>query len=259
MKLLLLLSLLFVLPGMQVALAQYKQHQAFNDYYTSKAIGGERVSQRFYIGAGKHLATGITKFHYIGPDGNGGHIESDYERKLWTARSFVLHIGTFFPITLITDNSALALNTELLFSYAEMDYDSIEFYPKAVFHKPIPYVIVGIPASIEYKSGCDISLSRQPRPMFAVGAGVVLGLSTPAAIVQQSELPLTAIPFVKLEAGLFAGLAFKVRVVAYLRNAINISDSFRYVYDNDQIDIKLRAGYGYHFSLIIMPFSYHWR
>jgi hypothetical protein len=98
--------------------------------------------------------------------------------------------------------------------------------------------------------------------MFAVGAGVVPCISTPAAVNRntQSAPPLTAVPFAKIEAGIFAGLAFKVRAIAYLRGGINVRKTEENIYfPPDELSIKLHSGYGYHLSLIVMPFSYGWR
>jgi hypothetical protein len=241
------------------ATAQYKQHKLFTDYYAARGIGSERVWQRLYVGIGKHIVSGRAQLHYNGPDSTGKQISIDYDRRLKGSRSFVLHAGTFFPITLFSDNSGLALNIELMGSYAELDYDSIVFYPKAVYDRAIPYLILGVPVSLDLKTGGDVSLSKMRRQMFAIGAGVVTCISTPSVVERRTEVPVTAIPFLKVEAGVFAGLAFKLRGVAYLRNAININKSYSNVFADDEIKVRMRAGYGYHLSLIIMPFSYGWR
>lgn len=249
---------IFVFSVLQVY-GQYKQHRVFDDYYTARAIGNERIWQRMYIGGGTHIVTGRAQLQYNGPDSTGKWINVDHDQKLRGAKSFMLQAGSYFPIVLISDNTALALNAELMFSYAELSFDSVAFQPRAVYSRPVPYIIAGIPLSLDFKSGGDVSLSKVRRQMFTLGVGAVGGISTASVAMKRSEIPLTAIPFVKAEIGMFAGIAFKLRGVAYLRNAININETFSNIFTQDQVIVKMHAGYGYHVSLIIMPFSYGWR
>lgn len=242
-------------------IAQYKQHQPFNDYYTSLAVGKERVHQRMYLGIGKHIVSGGFSLSYRVNDSMGNSTSISAEQKLYASHSFVIQAGSFFPIVLLGDNSTLALNLELLFSYAEFAYDSIVIHPDVVYKRRVPYLIAGTPISIDYKNGGDVSLTKK-QMMFAMGAGVVPCLSTPAAANRQTQSspPFTAVPFVKLEAGGFAGLAFKFRAVAYLRGGINVNKTEKNLYFTpDELNIRVQTGYGYHLSLIVMPFSYSWR
>lgn len=244
-------------------MAQYKQHQPFRDYYAARgAIGSERIYQRTYLGFGKHLVSGGFSLEYLANDSLGNAVTISAEQKLRASKSLVVQAGSFFPIALLGDNSALALNLELLFSYAEFDGDSISIHPEITFDKRIPYVIAGIPISLDYKTGGDVSLSKKQKQMFALGAGVVPCISTPAVVnrATQSAPPITAVPFAKLEVGFFAGLAFKFRAVAYLRGGINVSRTEKNLYFiPDELNIKVKSGYGYHFTFIVMPFSYGWR
>jgi hypothetical protein len=257
------LSLLILLClGCIESKAQYGQHQPFRDYYTSLGVGGERVLQRLYLGVGKHIVSGGFSVQYTANDSLGNSFTMGAEQKLSASNSLVLHVGTFFPIALMGDNSAIALNMELMFSYAEFGYDSVVIHPELVYKKRVPYIIAGVPISVDFKTGCDISMSKKRRTMFALGAGVVPCLSTPAAAnrVTQSSPPVALVPFVKLEAGMFAGLAFKVRATAYLKGGIDVSRTEKNLYFiPDELKVNVQSGYGYHFSVIIMPFSYGWR
>jgi hypothetical protein len=242
-------------------IAQYKQHQPFREYYTAHAVGSERVHQRLYLGFGKHLVSGSFSLQYTANDTLGNSITVSAEQKLSASHSVVVHAGSFFPIALMGESSMLALNIELLFSYAEFAYDSIVIHPDIVYKKRVPYLIAGIPLSLDFKTGGDVSLSKKSKQMFAAGLGVTPCISTPAAINRktQSSPPLTAVPFVKLEVGAFVGLAFKLRAVAYLRGGINVRKTEKNIYfPPDDLSLKVQSGYGYQLSLIVMPFSYSW-
>jgi len=242
-------------------MAQYKQHQPFRDYYTWRGVGSERVYQRLYIGGGKHLVSGSFSLQYVANDSFGKPVSVGAEQKLFASNSFVVHAGSFFPIVLLGDNSTLALNTELMFSYAEFSYDSIVIHPEVVYKKRVPYLILGVPVSLDYKNGADVSLNKKQGQMFALGLGVVPCLSTPAAVnrATQSSPPFTAVPFAKAEVGAFVGLAFKLRAIAYLRGGIDVNKTEKNLYFiPDELNIRAQSGYGFHISLIVMPFSYGW-
>ena len=242
-------------------MAQYKQHQPFRDYYTSLAVGNERVYQRVYVGIGKHIVSGMFSLQYTANDSFGHPVSISAEQKLFASGSFAIHAGSFFPIALLGDNSTLAFSTELLFSYAEFAYDSIVIHPDVVYKKRVPYLILGVPLSLDYKTGADVSLDKKRGQMFAIGAGMVPCLSTPAAVnrATQSSPPFALLPFVKLELGAFVGLAFKLRAMAYLRGGIDVHKTEKNLYFiPDELNIRAKSGYGYHISLIIMPFSYGW-
>lgn len=239
--------------------AQYKQHQVFRDYYTARAIGGERVYQRIQLGIGKHFITGNIDFHYKGPDSAGVMVDTNIKRTIRSRHSFVVQGGTFFPIALLSDNSILAFNIEFLGSYTDIGFDSVVFFPKAVYKKTQGIVMLGVPVSLDLKFGGDVALSKVKKHMFTIGGGLYLG-GTNSFTVVEKQLPVAFIPFAKAEIGYFAGIAFKLRAIAYFGKAGFIDRPTGNIFSsNDALYTKTTGGYGYDLSLIIMPFSYGWR
>jgi hypothetical protein len=94
--------------------------------------------------------------------------------------------------------------------------------------------------------------------MFAIGGGVLFGGAS-SYLATQKQAPVTAIPFVKIEAGYFAGIAFKLRGVAYFGDANFVDRPTGKIFGDDVLTTKTHSGYGYQLSLIIMPFAYGWR
>ena len=241
------------------AIAQYRQHQVFKDYYTARAIGNERISQRIYVGVGKHFINGSAKLHYIGPDSSGTRqIDTNIDTKVRAKHSFVVYGGTFFPIALISDQSIIAFSVEFLGSYNDLTLDSVVFRPGEIYKKSESIVMLGVPLSIDFKTGGDVSLSKAQRGMFGIGGGVLAG-GTSSYVDQTAQAPFKFIPFIKAEVGYFAGIAFKLRAVAYFGDANFIDRVTGNIYGNDQLFTTVKSGYGFQVSLNILPFSYGWR
>ncbi|WP_276134931.1 hypothetical protein [Polluticoccus soli] len=257
MKLLItLLCLITTIPT--CVSAQYKQHRPFQDYYSARAIGSERVYQRIYIGAGKHFLTGTADLHYVGTDTTGAPVDTSISKKVRAKGSYVFHAGTFFPVALLSDNSMIAFNVEFLGAFYYLAIDSVFFHPGALYKGSESITMLGVPISLEFKSGGDVSLSKVRKSMFAIGAGAYFG-GTNSYVAYQDQLPFIPIPFAKVEAGFFAGLAFKLRGVAYFGNANFIDRPTGHIFGEDQLTTKTHSGYGFQLSVIMMPFSNGWR
>jgi hypothetical protein len=215
------------------------------------------VPQRIYIGAGTHLIPVKAELKYKGPDSTGRLIDTTFSRKTRATRSIALHAGTYLPITLLSDQGAIALNIELLGIFSEIAYDSILIHSKAEYDRREQNWMIGVPISIDLKTGGEVSLSKAQKHIFGLGAGLMIGVTT-ASSEKKAESPLTAVPFIKAELGWFAGLAFKVRGTAYLASG-SYDKTYSNLFASDELQMKLKQGYGYTLSLIVMPFSYGWR
>lgn len=252
-----LLFILFILFS-TTAIAQYKQHQPFKDYYTARAIGGERVYQRIYLGGGKHFIFGTADLHYKGYDTSGNAIDTNLSVRIRSKQSYLIHAGTYFPFVLLSDNSALAFNFEVLGSFSYLTLDSVFFHPKALYKKSEPIIMLGIPVSLDFKTDGDVSLSKVRKTMFTIGGGFLIG-GTNRYFTSSAQVPISPIPFTKLEAGYFAGLAIKLHAKIYFGDGKFIDRPTGNIFGNDELYTKTHSGFGYNISLVLMPFSYGWR
>jgi hypothetical protein len=235
--------------------AQYKQHLQFNDYYTKLAVGNERIYQRITIGGGLTFMSGNYTFAYNGQDTLGKAISDTLTKKYRSKDNYVFYLGTFFPITLITDNSMLAFNTEVMFSMATLDFDSVEFAPKVVYKKREKIVSGGLQLSLDYKWGGDVPLERNST-MFTLGAG--LSFTRFESMPNLNGLPIRAIPFVKADVGFYAGLAFKLRGMVYFGSDEYRDKTYFDAINTDRLHVNVKGSYGFNIALLILPFSAGW-
>lgn len=237
--------------------AQYKQHSPFRDYYTARAIGSERVYERIYVGIGKHFFFGNADLAYKGYDTLGSSVDTSYTLRMRSKHSFVITAGTYFPFVLLSDVSTLAFSVELFGSYSDLTPDSVFLYPSALYKKSYPEIMLGVPVSLDFKTGGDVALSTKRRSMFTIGAGILIG-GTSRDKLPSSGIP-APIPFLKLEAGTFAGIAIKLQGKIYFGDAHYVNRTDYNIFGNDELHTITHSNYGYNLSLILMPFSSGWR
>jgi hypothetical protein len=238
--------------------AQYRK--SLQDFYLSKGIGAGRAWQRISLGIGKfYIPAEITlKYKGYNPVGNV-YIDTTLKKNTRSRQAWVAHIGTFFPIDMLTDNSMIAVNVELVARSVSLAYDSLLFFGSSKFMSPTPAYMVGLPICFEYKRGGEVSLDKKDRSLFTVGAGIV------PCIVNSDDYnavtPYKFIPFIKAEIGFVAGIGFKLRGMAYFGKTKYSGSNFyglNNIGANDELHTTTEGGNGYSLSLIIMPFSWSW-
>lgn len=252
-----LACLLLLLPI--VCIAQ-RYRTSFEDYYMQKSIDSRRAFQRMYIGFGKQFVTGKATFAYNGYDPVANEYYHDTSSKsVKTKRSWTFFVGTYIPVAIVTDKSMIDVSIELNASIFDISYDSLKVLGPRQYLSPVTSFRAGIPICVEYRSGGDITLNKNDKGMFLLGAGIMPCIvnSEDADII----VPYKAMPFIRAEAGFFAGLAFKVRATAFLGKSKYwhaTSYDITHTYVKDQMLQTIEGSNGYNLSLIIMPFSGSW-
>ena len=252
----LILYILFLLVSSTTCGAQSKYRTSLQDYYLSQNIRGARFFKRLSISGGLHFITGKVDIDYKG-------IADTYYREIKTQlniksqQSYVGYVGSYFPVTIISDNSMLVANIELMASYSKLGYDSISLTSKRRFCIPQETYRVGLPISLEYHVGSDVLLNKMSKTMFSIGGGVC-----PTYLYSNDnnyQSPVLFTPFIKGEVGFFAGLAFKFRAMYYF-GSIKYGYSKDYnIADRQNILISdFKGSAGFNISLVILPFSYSW-
>jgi hypothetical protein len=158
---------------------------------------------------------------------------------------------------------------------ATFTHDTVEFGgtgTNLLYAKERKLMVGGLPISIDFKTGGEAISCKQRRAMFTVGVGVQpsmiqlkedgqdeIGNKPPGKIkvndpaASYSRIRMAS--FVKVEAGFFAGIAFKLRYVAYFGEMGMIKESVK---DSD-FRVKASGTFGSTISIIIMPFSMGWK
>lgn len=237
---------------------QYRR--SLQDFYLSKSIGSGRLWKRLYGGIGKFYIPAEMTFKYVAIDyRDNTTIDTTFKKHTRSRESWTAHLGTFVPISMVSDNSMIALNVEFVGRSVSLAYDSLLFLGETKFMNPLETYMVGMPISIEYRQGGEVSLDRKDKMIFAFGGGIV------PCIVNSDDYnrvkPYKFTPFIKAEIGFVAGMAFKLRGTYYLGKSKYPNSSFFNTNDigaYDELHISTEGTNGYSFSLIISPFAWAW-
>lgn len=238
--------------------AQSGYRHPLQDYYYKKNIDNRRIWQRISLSVGKHYIPGKIDLHYIGvPDSQ--FYDTTLTRSIKSKRSYIVHLGTYFPIAIVSDQSMLVFNVELMASTTTIAYDMVMFADSGKFMHPFETYRVGIPLSLEYRLGGDVTLNKRNKSMFSVGVGILPSLNNSDDYGHRP--PYKILPFVKAELGFFALVAVKVRAVGYFGNTDYVYSELYNVAQGgrgDYLKAEARGGNGFNLSVVVMPFSFKW-
>ena len=249
-------TLLFLIVFANTCFAQ-GYRSAMDDYYISQGIDGGRFWKRMYIGIGKEFVPGKATVTFRGyADSTFKDYKDDLSIK--SKESYVVHIGNYLPMALISDNSMLVLNIELTAASLKLTYDSVAVTAKKQFAISYETYRAGLPISIEYRMGGDVLLNKRQKMLFGIGGGICPQIIKSDDYDKQSPLLFT--PFAKAELGAMAGLAFKLRIVYYW-GTFHYGTTEEYGImntPNNYVKSEFNGGAGVTVSLIILPFSFMW-
>lgn len=247
----------------QLSAQQFWGNDRLYDYYLSKGNTEDHAIQRFTVGIGKHYLWSNVDLNYQNTLSDGTLFDTTATTRATLKKAYNGSIGTFFPIYLLSDNSMITFNAELYAAFGTLVLDSTVFGEYTKFDKEYLYYMVGIPLSVEYKTGADIPLSKKGSNMFSLGIG--MNFCKTNYVGDNGPFPITFAPFVKAEFGFILGVAMKVRGMAYFGSAFVAEDRQYYIGKdengnklNDLVDVTAQINNGYSLSLIVMPFTYKW-
>jgi hypothetical protein len=237
---------------------QYRR--SLQDYYYKKVINENRFPRRISLGVGKHFIDGKAILEYNGTNTvTNTVLSTTLEKSIKLKPNWTVYLGSYFPITIVSDNSMLVVNTELMAGMAHLGYDSVQFLDPINYVKTAEAYRVGMLLSVEYRLGGDVTLNKNEGVMFTVGGGFNPSIvsSTDYDII----VPYKLVPFIKAELGFFAGMAVKLRGIMYFGSSVYASDE---AYDinqtvvTDHLKTYMSGSNGFDLALVIMPFSVRW-
>lgn len=255
--LIIMLIAIYSVFGNTRVFAQSSYRTRMQDFYMAKSIRGNKMVQRISLGIGKTFIPGTISLHYAGiPDSS--YVDTVIEMRAKSRGSVTAHLGVYFPISIVSDNSMLVLNIEGMFNMTTMTHDTIYFSDSAKLIKPFRTIRGGLPISLEYRMGGDVSLNREDAALFTIGGGIC---PTMVNTYDEAVIPrYKFIPFVKVEAGFVAVAAIKLRAMYYFRSSLyrKGEEIISVRHNTDYLSSEYRGSNGFSLSIIIMPFSWKW-
>lgn len=220
---------------------------------------------RFYeIGFASGVVRPSFEVSYLTVDSKGRQSEKKaYGNSRMKYNLGIVSTGSF-QLAKLSSKSALALNVGGQATFAALSFTDKDLNIKGGSPFTFDWNVYNItfPFSLDIKVGAEGASDRSLKSMYTFGAGAALRTfifemgSDDVGLMQVS-------PFLKVEAGYFAGIAFKLRAQYFIGSQVWSEDDFDFnVVENAAPDSKpffrLSSGGDLVFSLILMPFSRAW-
>jgi hypothetical protein len=227
----------------------------FGDYSKkNKAKKGRKSTllQRLTLGYGQHFVYNTVDINYR----SSSVSDTTFSTGITSTSPMSGFLSFTFPLARISERSAFTLDVGATYTAFNLQYDTVKMSDGIVLTEQMPVSIISLPISFDFKTGGEATLDKANRLLFTGGIGIA-----PSYVMADNnpEASIKALPFVKLEAGFFLGLAFKLRGMAYIGNTNYIDDQGTKAVVPGIVSRKTSGGYGYSISLGIMPFSYKWK
>lgn len=249
----------------------HKKHDLYSDNRNSKDSKGTLI-HRMSLGGGLYFNHQSFEFTYTRPvDG----------KKFTAQRNGIVKQGVTgsldfsIPISRISTASNVSLNIGLNAAMATFTHDTVVFGgtgSNLIYAKERKLMVGGLPISIDFKTGGEAICCKARKALLTLGVGVQpsmiqlkeegqdeIGYNPPGKIKvndpSASYSRIRMASFAKAEIGFVAGMAFKIRYVAYFGEMGMIKESVK---DSD-FKVSASGTFGSTLSLIIMPGSIGWK
>ncbi|OSZ78069.1 hypothetical protein CAP35_07335 [Chitinophagaceae bacterium IBVUCB1] len=234
------------------------------EYNNQKEKGRYPLWQRISLGYGRHFMFDKAEFTYRSVTNQFFSTSAS----LRTSGSMALSLDAYFPVARFSKRSCFAISAGVSYINAMLTHDTV-FVGPTVLQKDLETAFISVPIGIDFKMGGDAVQSKEYKTMFTAGVGILptyiqsTGFESEGSKSIDQETKILS--YLKVEAGFFAGIAFKLRGMAYFGNLILADRQETIIKEGTQDQI---LGYrrttssgpmGYTISLIIMPGSAGWR
>jgi hypothetical protein len=258
LKPLLLLSLSVFIPALVHAQFGYRPF----DYSAFWTI--DPYKYRFVeIGVINGITSPNCEIDYSVSNNNGGYREKTARGKADLKFNVGLTIGAGIHLARLGDKSALGLNINMQYTFTKVVINSDAFKIQDVipFSEDRDYNMSSIPISLDYKTGAEAISDRYLKSSFAFGAGIAPRFVAYGLMGGQATTSVS--PFLKMEAGYFVGLSFKIRMLYYVgKQTWDKGYLNQPVVSNGPMGsdgyFNLSSSGEFLVSLIVMPYSRAW-
>lgn len=194
---------------------------------------------------------------------DGRYQEDYYSGPSITKGGLGVTVGTFYRLALIGKNTAIAADVNFM-------YNKMNWIIGKDFFIDNSWTISGksnqfaLPIGLSLKFGCDARLEKNHRFCASFGAGILPSVTTTVLPFTDSSKvkfkKLYATPYIKLEAGIFARICWKLRFIYSWGDMPYVDDAYTIGKANNRaIEHYNNTGKSSAMlSVIIMPFSWDW-
>lgn len=259
------LALVALLSANKADAQLYRLGKSPNYNVRKQEKGKYPLWQRIQLGYGIHVLNNKANFEYRTVDNK--FYSSITSMK--ASKTMVGSLDVYFPVAHMTPRSCFAINAGVNIIMNTLTHDTVVLGSTMSFQKDLKTSVIGVPISLDYKTGGDAAQSKDYGAMFTVGAGIQPMYIQSDGFKSEGSKSINQdtkiLSFIKAEAGFRAGLAFKLRAMAYIGQLTLVDRQETIIKEGTTSTI---LGYrrttssgplGYTLQLIIMPGAIGWK
>jgi hypothetical protein len=233
--------------------------------YLKKRDDGKNVSMyhRYDLGYGVTFGSGALILNDRFRDQSNNNIISGTSRSTtFNYRTWTVHASTYFPLSFLSERSALVLNLGLLGVPTVFELGNLSLDPSRTSTYEAADLFLGIPVGVDYIFGGEATLNKADKFTLRAGGGLMPYLSGGELADGSNDYWKLGIkPYVKAELGFFAAVEWKIRGMAVLgsRTIYDIKQGDYNLGDSDyyySMNFKIRPTFT--IGIAVMPFSFGW-
>jgi hypothetical protein len=233
--------------------------------YLKKRDDGKNVSlfHRFEISYSYTFGAGSLNLNDRFRDQSNNNIIAGHSRSTtFNYRSASGYAGVYFPLSYLSNNSALVLNTGLYYVGNVWHLGNISLTDGQIRSYDAADIFFGAALGVDYVFGGEATLNKSDKVTLRAGAGLMPYFAVgDLADGSNSYGKLGIKPYVKAELGFFAGVEWKIKGMAVLgsRTVYDIKTGDYNLGDSDyyySMNFKIRPTYS--IGIAVMPFSFGW-
>ncbi len=228
----------------------------FAQYYYYPVPRGPKCAEVGYT-----YPIGTAEFSYQAKkydEGTGLLTDTTFNKHLTSSGGFGAFVGYYFPVLKLAEKSRLALSIGYMYNFYLWDgnFFNYSMLSDTLTSKDFTQgatLEYGLPIGFDYKWGSDAIFSKNEKLCYSFGAGVYPTMGV-TIYRDAGGFNFNARPYLRAEAGIFAGICIKLRVT-YMPGKI---DYIKYSIDqpgNHEMTKFTSTGTTM-FSLVLMPMSW---
>lgn len=220
--------------------------------------------QRIQLGYGIHMMNNKANFEYR----TVGNVFYTSVTSMKATKTMAVSLDVYFPVSHFSPRSCFAINAGFNYIANTLTHDTVVLGPTMNFQQDLKTSVIGIPISLDFKTGGDAAQSKRYATMFTVGAGIQPMYISSDGFKSEGSKSINqdtkVLSFVKAEAGFRAGLAFKLRAMAYIGQLTLVDKQETIKIEGTESILGYRrttssGPLGYTLQLIIMPGAIGWK
>lgn len=182
------------------------------------------------------------------------NIDTSFKRDMKTSAAFGVTMGTYVPLKRLGQSSMLVLGIDYMYNIMTWESKVPGLLGDVGFSGATAQM--ALPIGLDFKFGADALNVKNRRFCATLGAGVYPSYAITTLDYDFDIDPnFSVAPYVKAEAGIFAGICMKVRAIASFGKFTYMD----YKSADGNSSSTMIGNTNFAISLLVMPFSFTWK